>query len=85
MDLKDVGQRIFKRHALLILLFVALGALGYLWFHPTVRVRFAPSQRLATSSATNAFSYGSVPPSPGVPPYGETPEDSPPNPNSPSS
>lgn len=79
--------------ALLILLFVGLGALGYLWLHPAVRVRFAPGHRPPASppnavptsagSPTTA-SYGTGTPPPGVPLYGAA-DDSPPHPDSPSS
>lgn len=75
--------------ALLTLLFVGLGGLAYLWLHPTARVRFSPSLRSPAPpsdiSSANASSVGGGTPPPGVPLYGATPDDSPPNPNSPSS
>lgn len=79
--------------ALLILLFIGLGGLTYLWLHPAVRLRFAPRLISPPSPARadapdagspNASSYGSTPP-PGVPLYGAAVDDSPPNPNPPSS
>lgn len=56
--------------ALLILLFVGLGAVAYLWLHPAVRVRFAPSLRPPAPSHTTSTSYGGPPT--GVPLYGVT-------------
>jgi hypothetical protein len=65
--------------ALLLLLFVGLGALGYLWLHPVARVRFGPRAQPPTPSYVPHYG-GSGPaapppaaPQPPAPPYGSAP------------
>jgi len=54
--------------ALLLLLFVGLGALAFAWLHPASRVRYAPNRWPSAPSRATAAPYGAPPP--GVPPYG---------------
>jgi hypothetical protein len=64
--------------ALLLLLFVGLGALGYLWLHPAARVRYGP--RVQSPTPSYAPQYGGTgqagtppAPRPPAPPYGSAP------------
>lgn len=62
--------------ALLTLLFVGLGGLGYLWLHPATAARFIPRpQPPTTSFAGGAPPSGGAPSSGGAPPYGAAPTD----------
>jgi len=82
--------------ALLLLLFVGLGGLGYLWLHPAVRSRYGARPQTPDPSYAGAPHcgtphsgtphYGTPPaaPNPPAPPYGSAPPD-PPSSNRPSS
>jgi hypothetical protein len=71
--------------ALLLLLFIGLGGLGYLWLHPAVRARYGARPQSPNHSYADAPRYGVPhygPPHYGPPHYGPPPA-APPNPPAP--